>query len=115
MDLRENEEEVTKAQEKVLKRVESSKELEVSRQRTPADLLFLQFKECEIEEDGMVEWFMFPGVVSTDQLYSAGGMAQTLKLSRNEVAELEQRDFYRYNLKMKYGSYTKGTTIPIAR
>lgn len=75
--------------------MESSQELEITRQRRCTDLSVLQLKENERVEDVIVleEWLSLQSRVLRFRNYCAGKRAETLTRLQYEVVEQLLRDF----------------------
>lgn len=117
MDLIEKRWEIQQVQEKLMKTLEGSEELEMAWWSTCADASSLPFKKGDCEEDQIIVEVR-PSLqreVLAVQWYSAGESAETLKLFRNEAVGQELRDFLGYDPKRKQCSKLKGTIMSIAR
>lgn len=104
INLQKEKEEVTQAQEKLLKRPKSRKELELFCSRTCADLSLLQLNKCERNKDEIVaeELFSLPSERPAVQYYSARERAETLRLSRNDsevlLGRMKLKDKLRFSV-----------------
>lgn len=118
VDLKEKKEEIRQAQEKLLKTVEGSDELDMSWWRTCTDVSLLQFKStgCEEEDEiGEREGIYLQSGVSAAADTGADDVGETLALFRNETAKQVFKEFLGYDPKREDGSYVHGTIMSIAR
>lgn len=94
MKLSENNEEISQAQEKLLKSLKGTDEWEMSWWRSRVDVIILLFKKFEGEEYKIVveERSSLPSLVPAVEAYSARESAETMTLFWNGVKKQVLRD-----------------------
>lgn len=111
MHLSEKKEDIAQAEERLMKEMQGSEQLEMSNLRRCVEVFFVQFKKGICEENGTVleERSLLQSLVAVVQGYYARESAEIITLFRQEVEKQEMRDSLGYDLKWKDKSYVEGT------